>query len=616
MPRAATSRKDQVRLKPADPFELIRWLARSQSDPRKAVAELVQNSLDAGASTVRVTRKRLRGAPALLVWDDGTGVIPEMERREALHYLATHVGHSRKRNLTPSQRMEQVVAGQYGVGLLGFWAVGHRLELRTRVGGGSCMALELTEDEPKARLVHVPVPLGAPDTFTEAVIFGIHESALRFLSGRRLSDYLAAELRGQLLARTVTLAVHDGVARGLAQKDFAVTPRRFMGERLDLPAHFEVPGHAPIAVELYLVPAGAPAGIQLFSAGSRVADDLADLPPFDLKHRPWVGCQLGGLVDYPDFAIPPGTRRGVLPDEAAEQFLAALGRLEPLVLAELDRFERARDQVSSREVWRELRRALKGFDARLPQYELLSPQTGPGGPGNPPAEAGATGPETAPPPAATEAGPEPGPGPEDEPEEGPQAELALGELASVQIRPDRVDVAPGRERRLRALPMTAEGGRFRGETVYRWSVEGTGLAVAESGPTPALRAAGDLRPGERGLVRVIATSGERTAAAEAEVEIVPAVELPGARLGIPEPTLVSAHGELWRSRMVGARWEVNEAHEDYLSLRGEPRGHFRYLLSLLGKEIVQRSYGQPGGEALLERLVEVLAHAERNLRGG
>ena len=27
-------------VKPADPFELIRWLARSQPDPRKALAEL------------------------------------------------------------------------------------------------------------------------------------------------------------------------------------------------------------------------------------------------------------------------------------------------------------------------------------------------------------------------------------------------------------------------------------------------------------------------------------------------------------------------------------------------------------------------------------------------
>ena len=44
----------RVRLRPQDPFDLIRLLARSQSDPRKAIGELVQNSLDAGASTVEI----------------------------------------------------------------------------------------------------------------------------------------------------------------------------------------------------------------------------------------------------------------------------------------------------------------------------------------------------------------------------------------------------------------------------------------------------------------------------------------------------------------------------------------------------------------------------------
>jgi hypothetical protein len=38
------------------PFDLIRWLARSQSDPRKAVAELVQSSLNADARRVTPPR--------------------------------------------------------------------------------------------------------------------------------------------------------------------------------------------------------------------------------------------------------------------------------------------------------------------------------------------------------------------------------------------------------------------------------------------------------------------------------------------------------------------------------------------------------------------------------
>src|SRR3989449_9294933 len=100
MRRPARSDVRTGRLRAADPFELIRWLARSQTDPRKALAELVQNSLDAGARSVTITRVRERGVTALRVVDDGEGVIPELPRSEALAHVATHSGPSRQRNLT------------------------------------------------------------------------------------------------------------------------------------------------------------------------------------------------------------------------------------------------------------------------------------------------------------------------------------------------------------------------------------------------------------------------------------------------------------------------------------------------------------------------------------
>jgi hypothetical protein len=68
--------------------------------------------------------------------------------------------------------------------------------------------------------------------------------------------------------------------------------------------------------------------------------------------------------------------------------------------------------------------------------------------------------------------------------------------------------------------------------------------------------------------------------------------------------------------MSGATWEVNAEHDDYRALRAEPRARLRYLLALLAKEIVVRTTGQPEMSDALESLVEVLAHAERNLRGG
>jgi hypothetical protein len=50
-------------------------------------------------------------------------------------------------------------------------------------------------------------------------------------------------------------------------------------------------------------------------------------------------------------------------------------------------------------------------------------------------------------------------------------------------------------------------------------------------------------------------------------------------------------------------------------LRGEPRTRLRYLLALFAKEVALRAHGVPGSEEALESLVEILAHAERNLSG-
>jgi hypothetical protein len=112
-----------------------------------------------------------------------------------------------------------------------------------------------------------------------------------------------------------------------------------------------------------------------------------------------------------------------------------------------------------------------------------------------------------------------------------------------------------------------------------------------------------------------ARQGERVATASAAVVVCEPEEEEGA-LGIPEPQLVSDADGAWRSRMDGARWEVNDAHEDYRTLRADPRKRVRYLLALLAKEIVLRTAGRPEVGSILESVVEILAHAERNLRGG
>lgn len=75
-------------------------------------------------------------------------MIPELDRPEALAYIATHIGHSRKRSLTPQERLSLLTQGQYGIGLLGFWSLGEMLEMRTSMPGQRAHRLVLYRDRP------------------------------------------------------------------------------------------------------------------------------------------------------------------------------------------------------------------------------------------------------------------------------------------------------------------------------------------------------------------------------------------------------------------------------------------------------------------------------------
>src|SRR6266481_3436364 len=336
------------------------------------------------------------------------------------------------------------------------------------------------------------------------------------------------------------------MAKGTAQKRFSVVPRRFTGEPLRIASELPVSGFPTAHVELYVARGADRPAIQVSCAGTLVADDIGELHALDLDEPPWVGCELSGLIDFPGFTVPPGSRRGVVPDRAAEAFARAMIDLRPLVENELRRLEHERRAAADRQVVEELRRALRGLRGRLPQYDL-PPVLGAGGGGEV---------------ADGRGGREPL-----DPEEASPAEIELfpaGDLATVSIAPDPVEVAPGHEHRARAEACDGDGRPIRRGVTYRWSMEGAGFSVRGEGARPAVTAESATRPGATARLRVEVEQGTRTVAAEATVE---AVEpLPDeAGFGIPEPHLVDAAGETWRSRFDGRRWEVNQMHEDYFA---------------------------------------------------
>lgn len=613
------------RLKVHDPFELIRWLALSQPDPRKALAELVQNSLDAGARTIRVTRVREKGIAQLRIHDDGEGVIPEMDRPEALAYLATHVGHSRKRHLSPQERLVLMTQGQYGIGLLGFWSLGETLEIRTSLPGQRPHRLVLYRERPDYLIEPLRGRLPLDEKYTEIVVSGLHREAVPVVTGGRIADFLAAELRGQLLERGADLTIEDRMSRGLSRKLVAVRPPRYLGERLDAFSRVEVPGHPPARLELYLrgdEGNGDDAhGLSVYAAGTLVAETFRDLAPLGLDRTPWTDTRLSGLVDFPALQVAPGSRRGVVPDAAAGAFAAALAHVEPALAAVLEAAQKRREAELDRGLVKELQRAFRDFFRHRPRYASL-----PVSPGDP-----ATGGVEAAPPG-TSAGPgapEPGTPPEESP--GPETPAPLpaptppprleepvflfppGPLASVEIDPARLRVPAGTRRRFVARALDESGRSVEAPVELAWSLSpGLGsLERSAADATVAVLVAGSEPLA--GWVRVLATSDGGAAEGRADVEVTDPPPPPGIGEGIPEPELVDASGAPWRSRLLDGRWQVNAGHRDYRLLQGRPVLKLRYLALLFAKEVVLRSSQDPRFEEPLEQVIEVVAYADRNL---
>jgi hypothetical protein len=611
------------RLKPHDPFELIRWLAISQPDPRKALAELVQNSLDAGARKIRIVRAREKGLPCLFITDDGDGIIPEMDRVEALRYIATHIGHSRKRSLSPQQRLQLMTQGQYGIGLLGFWSLGEMLEIRTALAGQRAQRLLLHRDRPDFVIEPLRGRLPLDERWTQVVVVGLHREALAVLAARRAGDYLAAELRGQLLARDVDLTIEDRMSRGRSQKMVIVRPPKFLGERLEALTVLDVPGHAPARLEIHVASEPGPR-LALYCSGTLVADSFDDLGSLGLDRSPWTDPRLTGLIDFPDFQVAPGSRRGLVPDEAAGAFARALLLLEPVLLNVLESLDRRRDEEIDRGMMRDLQRAFRDFYRERPRYEMLPVQTKQE---TPEAAAGAGGIDDN---GSSEDLQQPGEGMPmtvEGAEDGLQPSrrgpigdlLPPGPLDDVRLTPSPLRVECRGRRRARAAAVDAAGRALEEDVVYSWALDGPVGALVEEPGHPdrvALHAADE--PSE-GTLTVTARAGGREASASVAVEVLEEIRPRGADEGIPEPELVSQPGAAWRSRFHEGRWQVNTAHRDYRALENRTPLKLRYLAMLFAKEVVLRSSQDPRLEKPLEQLVEITCFADRNFaarRGG
>jgi HSP90 family molecular chaperone len=126
--RDNSSQRGKLRI--GNNWNAITIIALSQSNPLKAVAELVENSIDARATNVTIMRGRSEGKHYLEVRDNGEGIPRDADGRPDFRYVATHICYSMKRRM----KVEGMAGlqGEFGIGLLSFWTLGEELTLTSR----------------------------------------------------------------------------------------------------------------------------------------------------------------------------------------------------------------------------------------------------------------------------------------------------------------------------------------------------------------------------------------------------------------------------------------------------------------------------------------------------
>jgi len=601
--------KDSGKLRIGDDWNAIRIIALSQSNPLKAIAEFVENSIDAHAKTITITRGKEHGAHYLAIKDDGDGVPRDADGLPDFKYVATHICDSIKRRLKADGNGSGL-QGEFGIGLLSFWTVGDSLTMTST--GTDQRAYQMIMSKGDSRYEVSPRRVLFAEKGTELKISPLLEG-IRTLSGEKIQWYLASELRDRIRDAKVRVTVIDKLAR----KQYEVEPRQFEGRLLhQLPSIRTVYGDA--YAELYLAEPNEAARVALTRVGTRVIEDLSTLPGLD--HPPWVSRYVQGLVDVPFLNLTPGTRTGIIQDERYAALIDALKPIEAHVKGLIEEQQRAEEEQASQQSLKAIQKAFHEALLALPREEYdwfdvqgRARQDGGGAAGS---AAGGV-------PAGTD-WEELLPGVAEPSSSGsPQRQFFdfAGPLFSVVVSPAASTTPLNELRHFRALPRDRSRRRVTEDLKFAWELtEGEGSLQGAADQEVEYRA-----PAVPGLARLTVTVSQRelTVTAEALITITDSLETAMSPAvvntrGLPGYTFERAAGELWRCRFDIERniIVVNSGHRDFVFATRNRALQLRYLVRLYVKELVLKNFSGLPADQLLERMIELSLYAEEKLKSG
>ena len=599
---------ERGKLKIGDDWNAIRIIALSQSNPLKAIAEFVENSIDANANTITITRGREHGGHYLAIKDDGNGVPRDADGLPDFKYVATHICDSIKRRLK-ADGTGTGLQGEFGIGLLSFWTVGNTLTMTST--GADQRTYQMTMRKGDPRYDVSPRRVLFAEKGTELRISPLLEG-IRTLSGEKIQWYLASELRDRIRDAHVRVTVIDKLAR----KQYEVEPRQFEGRLLHQLPLIRAPFGDAYA-ELYLAEPADSSRVALTRSGTRVIEDLASLP--DLDHAPWSSRYVQGLIDAPFLNLTPGTRNGIIQDERYAALVAALEPMEAHVKGLIEEQQRAEEEQASQQSLRAIQRAFHEALLALPReeydwFDVQGRARREGGPGKPNGDGtmGASQVE-----AAVTGLVEPAP------TDAPQRQFFdyAGPLYSVVISPATSTTPLNEMRKFRALPRDRSRRRVHKDLRFNWEIlEGDGSLQGVGDQEVEYRA-----PAIPGLTRLRVTVIQRETACSAEALVTITDSLEAAMSsavvttrGLPGYTFERAAGELWRCRFDTERniIVVNSGHRDFVFATRNRALQLRYLVRLYVKELVLKNFAGLPADQLLERMIELSLYAEEKLKSG
>ncbi len=589
---------DTGKLKIGDDWNAITIIALSQTNPLKAIAEFVENSIDAGANNITIVKGRRQGAQFLKIVDDGEGI-------DDFKYVATHIGDSLKRKLKKSGIMG--IQGEFGIGLLSFWTVGEELTLTSTGREKICRQMRLVKDNPGYSITEAGNLFD--HTGTELHIKPLL-SGIRQLSGEKIQNYLASELRDRINKSGVRIKIIDSAAR----REYTVVPRQFKGLLLhNLPMIINPLGD--IYYELYLNEPSSVNMIGLYKSGTRVLPDITQIEQFQCF--PWTSGYLEGMIDASFLRLTPGTRSGIIFDDAFESFINSMEKLNLALTERIEEQKTAEDEKASRTILQKITKALKEALSFLPDsdYEWLNVNSyrkaeivikeG---------EALIPGQEMEPVYVAQEAGIAGRYGQDDFFE-------IPGKIASASISPGSAVIGVGEKKRLKAIARDKDGKSADAGVEISWLLsDGPGKLSEPNGQFTEFEA-----PMEPGIAHIRAIIREEEIVLTAECVITVTQELisgeekrktPGEKKGLPGYTFQNAPGALWRSRYDAERYVIiiNNSHADFIYASKNNYRKLRYITKLYSKELVLSNFPGAGREQLMERMIELQLYSEENLR--